>query len=282
MQSYYKHLNIKSVIITGKDSIDYLQRISTNNCSRLREVKFLTTCFLNDKGKLVDICDLFYVNSKIYLISCSTKFDETIKLLQKYIITDDVEISKNIDSFDYLDFVNCDEKYIAEFNLPYGIDAKSGRWKVLFINSVSNINLTLNEIKTKEFTYLNITSGLISVNENIYLQYNPLELNLWEYISFTKGCYLGQEIIARLDSYQKVSKILVLLSRKEEGVEQLATQLLNENGEFAGKIIMKSRSNSIFYYLAVITSKMEECLKFKLETTEYELVKEKTFRHIAR
>ena len=161
------------------------------------------------------------------------------------------------------------------------MDAKSGRWKVLFINSVSNFNSTLNEIKTEEFTYLNITSGLISVNENIYLQYNPLELNLWEYISFTKGCYLGQEIIARLDSYQKVSKILVLLSRKEEGVEQLATQLLNENGEFAGKIITKSRSNSIFYYLAVITSKMEECMKFKLETAEYELVKEKTFRHIA-
>ncbi len=282
MQYYYNHLNIKSVIITGKDSIDYLQRISTNNCSRLREVKFLTTCFLNDKGKLVDICDLFYVNSKIYLISCSTKFGETIKLLQKYIITDDVEISKNNDSFDFVEFINCDENIISEFSSPYGMDVKSGRWKVLFINSVSNINSILSEIKTEEFTYLNITSGLIAVNENIYLQYNPLELNLWEYISFTKGCYLGQEIIARLDSYQKVSKTLVLLSSNKEEFNTVGRQLQIENGEFAGKVISEFRKDSTIYYLAVVTSKMEECLKFKLETTEYELVKEKTFRHIAR
>jgi hypothetical protein len=35
-------------------------------------------------------------------------------------------------------------------------------------------------------------------------EYNPLEAGLWHAISFTKGCYIGQETIARLDTYKGV------------------------------------------------------------------------------
>ncbi|MBC7794776.1 MAG: hypothetical protein H7Z43_13815, partial [Clostridia bacterium] len=39
---------------------------------------------------------------------------------------------------------------------------------------------------------------------------NPLELRLGPVaVSFRKGCYIGQEIISRLDSYDKVQRLLV-------------------------------------------------------------------------
>ncbi len=38
--------------------------------------------------------------------------------------------------------------------------------------------------------------------------YNPLEAGLWETISFDKGCYIGQETIARLNTYQGVKQQL--------------------------------------------------------------------------
>ncbi len=38
---------------------------------------------------------------------------------------------------------------------------------------------------------------------------NPLECGLEKYVSFTKGCYIGQEVIARLDTYDKISKHMV-------------------------------------------------------------------------
>ena len=38
--------------------------------------------------------------------------------------------------------------------------------------------------------------------------YNPLEAGLLEYVSFTKGCYVGQEVVTRLNTYQKVQKRL--------------------------------------------------------------------------
>ena len=34
--------------------------------------------------------------------------------------------------------------------------------------------------------------------------YNPLDAGLWNTISFNKGCYIGQETIARLDTYNGV------------------------------------------------------------------------------
>ncbi|MEO1404284.1 MAG: folate-binding protein [Cyanobacteria bacterium J06635_1] len=37
---------------------------------------------------------------------------------------------------------------------------------------------------------------------------NPLEAGLWHAISFEKGCYIGQETIARLNTYQGVKKQL--------------------------------------------------------------------------
>jgi hypothetical protein len=38
---------------------------------------------------------------------------------------------------------------------------------------------------------------------------NPLEVGLREAVSFAKGCYVGQEVIARLNTYDKVSRTLV-------------------------------------------------------------------------
>ncbi|NER80766.1 MAG: folate-binding protein YgfZ [Leptolyngbya sp. SIO1D8] len=42
--------------------------------------------------------------------------------------------------------------------------------------------------------------------------YNPLEAALWQAVSFEKGCYIGQETIARLNTYQGVKQQLWGLS----------------------------------------------------------------------
>ena len=41
--------------------------------------------------------------------------------------------------------------------------------------------------------------------------YNPLEAGLIGSVDFAKGCYIGQEVIARLDTHQQVQKYLVSL-----------------------------------------------------------------------
>ncbi|HEX5042357.1 MAG TPA: glycine cleavage T C-terminal barrel domain-containing protein [Candidatus Polarisedimenticolaceae bacterium] len=41
---------------------------------------------------------------------------------------------------------------------------------------------------------------------------NPLEAGLWDAVSFTKGCYVGQEVVARLRTYDKIARSRVTLA----------------------------------------------------------------------
>lgn len=61
------------------------------------------------------------------------------------------------------------------------------------------------------FNSLRIRSGAPGRLE-LSPDYIPLEVGLWDEISFSKGCYTGQEIIARMESRGRVAKVLVKLS----------------------------------------------------------------------
>ena len=43
---------------------------------------------------------------------------------------------------------------------------------------------------------------------------NPIEAGLYSLIDFDKGCYVGQEVIARLDTYDKVQRSVKVLESK--------------------------------------------------------------------
>ncbi len=44
------------------------------------------------------------------------------------------------------------------------------------------------------------------------LDYMPVEVGLWDEVSFSKGCYTGQEILARLESRERLAKTLVKIA----------------------------------------------------------------------
>jgi folate-binding protein YgfZ len=60
------------------------------------------------------------------------------------------------------------------------------------------------------YNALRIRAGIPSLPE-LGEDYLPLEVGLWSDISFSKGCYTGQEIIARMDSREKLARVLVRL-----------------------------------------------------------------------
>lgn len=71
--------------------------------------------------------------------------------------------------------------------------------------------------------------------------YNPLEANLLSLISFTKGCYVGQEVVTRLDTYKKVQKYLVGLKWTADSQPASSARLLLE-GKQVGVATSATRS----------------------------------------
>ena len=61
----------------------------------------------------------------------------------------------------------------------------------------------------EQYESLRIAAGLPGPNTELTEDYIPLEAGLWDSVSFSKGCYIGQEIIARMESRNKLAKTLV-------------------------------------------------------------------------
>ncbi len=59
------------------------------------------------------------------------------------------------------------------------------------------------------FETYRVLRGIPAAGHELTLDYNPLEAGLWDAVSFDKGCYVGQEVVARLRTYDKGSRVLV-------------------------------------------------------------------------
>ena len=80
-----------------------------------------------------------------------------------------------------------------------------------------------------------IEQGVPAFGAELSESYNPLEAGLQHMVSYTKGCYIGQEVIARLTTYDKVQKRLVRLSWAT-GDEVGAGERLMLDGKQAGVV----------------------------------------------
>ena len=65
------------------------------------------------------------------------------------------------------------------------------------------------EVGGEALDALRIEHGVPAFGRELTEAFNPLEAGLIDIISFTKGCYVGQEVVARLNTYDKVQKRLM-------------------------------------------------------------------------
>lgn len=73
------------------------------------------------------------------------------------------------------------------------------------LTDLLNAHLQLNDT---DWEHLRIRQGRPAAEAELTEDYNPLEARLGHTISFNKGCYIGQETIARLNTYQGVKQHL--------------------------------------------------------------------------
>jgi folate-binding protein YgfZ len=88
----------------------------------------------------------------------------------------------------------------------------------------SSMSSTVQEAPYKQWDLANIFSGHFPFSTEDVDNYTPQELHFDDtgYVSFTKGCYTGQEIIARMHYRGKVKKRLFVL--------QISNSIKHENG----------------------------------------------------
>jgi folate-binding protein YgfZ len=86
------------------------------------------------------------------------------------------------------------------------------------------------------FTRDRVMAGVPWFPNEICDRRHPLEARLRSLISFTKGCYIGQEVIARLDAYRKVQMVLTRFEGALDPGASVPLPLQTNEGAEAGLI----------------------------------------------
>ncbi len=235
--------------ITGKDALDLLNRISTNDLNGMRPGMGKQTFLTTEKGRVVDLCSVYVQQGSTFLLTSPGNSESVKKWIEKFIISEDVKVEDMTHSFPMffvggseaasflkhvshsshrtlLDlskmprhnfvrtFLGSHDVFLARTNMVlndgYIIlmnrDGEEAIWSLL-LDSSKLLGAAPAGLDT--FEELRIENGTPLYPDELNENVNPLELNILDTISDRKGCYVGQEVIARLQTYEKVRRRLI-------------------------------------------------------------------------
>ena len=101
---------------------------------------------------------------------------------------------------------------------------------------------------------LNVLAGICDIDANTSLLFTPqmIDLQKFDGVSFKKGCYVGQEIVARTEHLGKLKRHLQRLTLPLDNSIAIGMPLKNEAGQSVGTITEYYRDNESCHILAVV------------------------------
>lgn len=234
--------------VTGPDRIRFLNGQLTNDLTKLKPGFSVYTCALSAKGKLCG--DLFVTPLEdALLLDYEPALRDSMRArLEKYLIADEVELEDVTDQFGL--FHVCD-MVLPDAILPEGTVTTTNRFAIegkdlLLPATLKNVvpNL-LNETPStdSEIEQFRIEQGIPRWGAELSEEVIPNEAGLDERaISYTKGCYLGQEIISRIKSLGHVNRHLRGIRLINGSELQAADKLVREDGKQTGTVTSACRS----------------------------------------
>ncbi len=229
--------------VRGKDGLDLLQRISTNDLSATGKGSWTQTILTNEKGRMIDVIWVGKSQENVlFVVSAVAGAEKVMRWIEKFVIMEEIEIHLVNDRFTHILLFGSAEgfpktEYIAfeeqgnRVGLRHCLVKKGDTTG--FVDSLKTNGVALASRADLEEFRIKSGSPLSphEVNEDV----NPLEAGLSGLISWTKGCYVGQEVIARLDTYKKVQKKLVRLVASARP-SHLPAPIRNSKGGECGKL----------------------------------------------
>jgi aminomethyltransferase len=234
------------VRLHGNTRIDFLHRMSSGEVRHLKPGQGATTVLTTPNGRTIDyLVALPFVDS-VLLLTGGGNQDRVVRWLRKYIFfNDDVHINDEsaeqhmlgvygdgADAFIHgaaghaADHIEDKPRYtfaatqdVVVIKSPpmlgagyYLIRAKPAS----STDAIQSLSIPLSHVSYDD---LRIAHGYPRFPNEINEDYIPLETGLTDAISFNKGCYVGQEIIARMDSRGQIAKRLVQVDAPRGSVQ---------------------------------------------------------------
>jgi len=256
--------NLGMLKFTGETRLDLINRMSTQNVLGLQDGQGAATVLTTEIGRIIDRLILYTTDDAAYCLTGENNSDNIARYLMRFVFfMDDFHIEDLSAETAIFGVYGCKAGRMLSDLLGVDLtDLPLHHWRQVdyggtavylhrtdgiagdgyFVMGHADDKDTIQEILAASdmaaideatFDYLRIESGQPRFGRELTNDYIPLEANLWDDVSFNKGCYTGQEVIARMESRGRIAKQLVKLSPSsplESGVE------LRADGKKAGQV----------------------------------------------
>jgi aminomethyltransferase len=225
--------------LRDRDQAALLQRLSTNDVEKLSPGQGQQTVLTNHNGRIIDLLTVHALPEQLLVITSPQQRGAVFNLLRKNIFFNDrVKLEQANATLGQLLLYGPESSTQVQIltgvtvtDLPlYGIVATQINGVALYIARVRPLGgagfalylpaeglpsvwtalvaAGMQPLGRTAYNQLRVEAGYPAYGRELSLEYIPLETGLQEAISFTKGCYIGQEIIARMESRRRIAKHL--------------------------------------------------------------------------
>jgi tRNA-modifying protein YgfZ len=225
--------------ITDTDRLNFLHNQSTNGFKLRQPGEGADTVFLTSTARTLDLATAYVLSESVLLTLSPGMIEPVMTFLDRYIFfADKVKLTDVTSQTTMWQLIGPDsDRAITQLGAPSLVGQPESTHQVVTIGDhqvqvavgcgLARSGYTLiapvaaapdlvtacqgvGAIPIDEATWqqLRVQQGRPIPGQELTEDYNPLEAGLWHLISFNKGCYIGQETIARLDTYNGVKQQL--------------------------------------------------------------------------
>lgn len=269
--------------VSGADRIRFLHNQTTNNFTALKPGQGCDTVFVTSTARTIDLVTAYLLDESVLLLTSPGYAQRLLEWMDRFIFfSDKVELKDLSDTSAVFSLVGPASHAFVE---------KLGAEAIVGQPNASHLSVTLNGIEvrvavgsslaTPGYTILTtveqattvwqalFNAGAVPMGEELWKQvrvqqgrpmpgqeltddYNPLEAGLWQTISLNKGCYIGQETIARLHTYKGVKQQLWGVRLMQFAEPETPVTLAEEK---IGRLTSCTQTHDGYFGLAYIRTK---------------------------
>jgi tRNA-modifying protein YgfZ len=226
------------ILVSDRDRLRFLHNQSTADFENLKAGEGCDTVFVTSTARTIDLATGLILDDEVLLIVSPTRRKYLYDWLDRYIFFADKvrlnDITDRTASFTLmgaqsdriLTQLGCENLQVPvnshrlvtidnlEVRIVSGTELRLPGYRFICDKDAGKIlrqkivDLGAAIVDETVWECLRIDRGRPKPDAELTEDYNPLEVGLWQTISFTKGCYIGQETIARLNTYKGVKQYL--------------------------------------------------------------------------
>ena len=256
--------------VGGDDAKEFLQQQLSNDITRIDANQSQLSSFSTAKGRMVAIFRVIQIDGGYLLLMPSSILAQVQQLLQKYIIRSHVVMADISDQFAAIGLsinqqdLPAEDKFPSELNLVYQSDSLisirlhsfEDQARYLLLSNDENEAITLLESLSESLSYSAADSWRLqeikAAVPTLYPQtmqafvLQMSNLQLLDGVSFKKGCYPGQEVVARMQYLGKLKRQMYLAKITTATCPQPGDELKtrgSETSDGSGKVVDAARLN---------------------------------------